>query len=143
LERSPPFHPDSHVRARRHLTRTATFVLAEDHRTAPVSAANRAMLHYAVKLTRASASIRRFDVERPDRRRVLARGPSGYLSGGLVLQLREPPADGLGVELEDFWEPEELIITREDLAAASARLRESAVREQPRPARDHDREEHA
>ena len=39
-------------------------------------------------------------------------------------------ADGLGVELEHFWDLEELTMTREELAGASARLRESR-QEQP------------
>lgn len=108
-----------------------------------MSAADGLMLAYAVKLTRASATIHRSDVDA-----LLAVG----FAEAAVLDICQVVsyynyvnrlADGLGVELEDFWEPEELTMTREELAAASARLRGSDQREQQPGQRPHGRKERA
>ncbi|MCB1033715.1 MAG: peroxidase [Acidobacteria bacterium] len=78
--------------------------LAEDHRRAPISDAEKAMLDYALKLTREPWAMERSDVE--------ALKAVGW-DDTAVLDIAQVTAyyayvnrlaDGLGVELEDFWE---------------------------------------
>lgn len=78
--------------------------LIEDHRQAPVTSAERAMLDYAVKLTREPWAMREEDVERLRQ---------AGLNDTAILDLCQITgyynfvnrlADGLGVELESYWE---------------------------------------
>ena len=77
--------------------------LAEDYRTAPLSAADRAMLDYAVKLTREPWAMKSADV-------TLLR-EAGF-DDTAILDIAQVSAyfayvnrlaDGLGIELEGYW----------------------------------------
>jgi len=97
--------------------------LALDFRSAEVEAADAEMLAYAVKLTRAPAEIGKDDVDRLRE--------SGFTEAGIldICQVTayynyvNRLADGLGVELEDFWTSEELTMGADDFREASARRR--------------------
>ena len=78
------------------------------------------MLRYAVKLTREPSGMGRNDVERLT--------GAGF-SDAAVLDICQVVsyynyvnrlADGLGVELEDFWEAEDFTVTEEEFAAIRA-----------------------
>lgn len=78
--------------------------MASDYRSAPISEAERAMLDYAVKLTREPWTMTRDDVEALRR--------AGW-SDTAVLDINQVTgyyayvnrlADGLGVELEGIWD---------------------------------------
>ena len=78
-------------------------------------AADRAMIDYALKLTRAPHRMRGEDAD--DLR-------SAGFADAAILDVCQVVAyynyvnrlaDGLGVELEDFWQEAELIVTREEL----------------------------
>jgi uncharacterized peroxidase-related enzyme len=82
--------------------------LVADYQQAEISAADRAMLAYAVKLTRAPAAIAPADVE--------ALRHVGF-SDAAVLDICQITAyyafvnrlaDGLGVELEDYWNEQQV-----------------------------------
>jgi len=101
-------------------SRALSRALAFDHRAAELGAADRAMLDYAVTLTRTPASVSSDDVEAL--RRV------GF-SDAAVLDICQVTAyynyvnrlaDGLGVELEDFWRGEELTMGREEFEEAAS-----------------------
>ena len=83
--------------------------LAADYRRAPVSDADRAMLDYADKLTREPWAMKEADLEPLrsagfDDRAILDIAQSvAYFA--FVNRL----ADGLGVELEAYWDPEEIL----------------------------------
>ena len=88
-----------------------------DYATADLSTADRALLDYAVKLTRTPAQMQRDDTERLRR--------EGF-SDAAILDVCQVVAyynyvnrlaDGVGVELEDFWNEADLIVTREELEA--------------------------
>ncbi len=77
--------------------------LKRDYRKAPISSADRAMLDYAVKLTKAPWEMAQEDVDK-------LRG-EGF-SDGAILDINQITgyynfvnrlADGLGVELESYW----------------------------------------
>jgi uncharacterized peroxidase-related enzyme len=89
--------------------------LVRDHATAELSTADRAMLDYAVKLTRTPGQVQRDDTDRLRR--------EGF-SDAAILDVCQVVAyynyvnrlaDGLGVELEDFWTEEDLTVTRDEL----------------------------
>ena len=93
--------------------------LARDYRTADLAPDDRAMLEYAVKLTRTPADITAEDVA--------ALGAAGF-GDAAVLDICQVTsyynyvnrlADGLGVELEPHWETHELTITPEEFQARS------------------------
>ena len=95
--------------------------LARDHTTAPLSDRDRAMLDYAVKLTRTPADVGEADA---------AKLRSAGFDDVAILDICQVVAyyayvnrlaDGLGVELEDFWAGEELTITRAELDALEGR----------------------
>jgi len=97
--------------------------LARDHRSARLTVADRAMLDYAVKLTRAPAEISAADVEG-----LRAAG----LSDAAILDVCQIVAyynyvnrlaDGLGVELEPFWSEDDLVLPRAEFEALAARRR--------------------
>ncbi len=78
--------------------------LADDYRTAALSAADRAMLDYAIKLTHEPWSMEEADVERLRE--------AGF-NDTAILDIAQITAyyayvnrlaDGLGVELEAYWE---------------------------------------
>lgn len=86
---------------------TLAKVLQEDFRAAALTDADRAMLEYVVKLTRVPWEMEEADVE-------ALRG-AGF-GDGAILDINQVAAyfayvnrlaDGLGVELEDFWGEEE------------------------------------
>ena len=72
--------------------------------SAEITEAERAMLHYAVKLTRSAHTVQQEDIDRlreyqfSDRAILEMNLIAGYFA--LVNRL----ASGLGVELEDFWQ---------------------------------------
>jgi uncharacterized peroxidase-related enzyme len=87
--------------------------LASDYRTAPLDVPDRAMLDYAVKLTRAPQEVGEADV---------ARLKEVGFDDTAVLDICQVAsyynyvnrlADGLGVELEEGWRPEQLTLDRE------------------------------
>jgi uncharacterized peroxidase-related enzyme len=85
--------------------------LARDWRTAALSDQDRAMLGYAVKLTRTPAAIRGPDVQALRR---VGFDDAAILDVCQVVAYYNYVnrlADGLGVELEDFWTDDELTIT--------------------------------
>ncbi len=97
--------------------------LARDYRAASISDADRAMLDYAVKLTRTPSAV--------DAEDVAALRAAGF-DDAAVLDVCQVTsyynyvnrlADGLGVELEDFWTPEELTVTPEEFRARRAPMR--------------------
>ena len=78
--------------------------LATDYREAEISEAERAMLDYAVKLTLEPSKMVRDDV---DALRRAGFDDTAILDLNLVTSyyaFANRLADGLGVELEDFWE---------------------------------------
>lgn len=102
---------------------TLSLALATDHRTAELADADRAMLDYAIELTRAPAAIEEADVRKL---RDVGFTDAAVLDICQVVSYYNYVnrlADGLGVELEDFWESEELTMTREEFDAACARRR--------------------
>jgi uncharacterized peroxidase-related enzyme len=99
-----------HGAALRRLTRNEELVktLWDDYRRADLSAQDRAMLDYAVKLTSTPWEMSREDIERlreagfTDAAILDINQVAGYFN--LVNRL----IDGLGVELESGWRPDEL-----------------------------------
>ena len=78
------------------------------------------MLQYARKLTRNPASISRLDV---DRLRELGFENRGILDICQVVSYYNYVnrlADGLGVELEEWWTNEDMVMTREEFEATLA-----------------------
>ena len=95
--------------------------LAEDYTSAPIDPADRAMLDYAVALTRSPGSMGESDV-------AVLRG-AGF-EDGAILDICQVAAyynyvnrlaDGLGVELEETWRPEDLTMSRAMFDAQRAR----------------------
>jgi uncharacterized peroxidase-related enzyme len=89
--------------------------LARDYRTADLDDADRTMLSYAVKLTRAPCSIESGDA---DALRRVGFDDTAILDICQVVSYYNYVnrlADGLGVELEPSWKDEELTITRAEL----------------------------
>ena len=92
------------------MTKNASLVedLTSDFRRAPVSVTDRAMLEYATKLTHEPWNMKETDVA--------ALREAGF-SDEAILDINQVAsyyafvnrlADGLGVELESFWESEKL-----------------------------------
>ena len=95
--------------------------LAEDYVSAPIDQPERVMLDYAVALTRSPGSMRESDVA--------ALRVAGF-EDAAILDICQVAAyynyvnrlaDGLGVELEDAWPPEELTMSRAVFDARRAR----------------------
>jgi len=84
-----------------------------DYANAPLAPEDRALLDYALKLTRTPAAVSEEDVQRlrehgfDDRAILDACQVAAYYN--YVNRL----ADGLGVELEDDWREEDLTVTKE------------------------------
>ncbi len=89
--------------------------LALDYRDARLSGPDRAMLDYALRLTREPAAIREADVE--------ALRQAGFPDAAIldICQVTSyynyvnRLADGMGVELEDWWTSAELTVTPDDM----------------------------
>jgi uncharacterized peroxidase-related enzyme len=75
------------------------------------------MLDYAVKLTRSPAQVQRDDTERLRREGFDDAAILDVCQVVAYYNYVNRLADGLGVELEEFWTAEELSITREELEA--------------------------
>ena len=89
--------------------------LALDYTTAPLEPADRAMLDYAVKLTREPASMTRDDVERLRAAGFSDRAVLDVCQITCYYAYVNRLADGLGVDLEPWWSADELTITLEEL----------------------------
>lgn len=83
--------------------------LAADYRRAELSAADRAMLDYAVKLTREPASVTGEDVQRLRDAGFDDRAILDICQVTCYYNYVNRLADGLGVELEGYWRAEELV----------------------------------
>jgi uncharacterized peroxidase-related enzyme len=94
--------------------------LVRDHTTAGLSTADQALLDYAVKLTRTPAQVQRDDIEGLRREGFDDAAILDVCQVVAYYNYVNRLADGLGVELEDFWTDEELIIGRGDLDAMVA-----------------------
>lgn len=94
--------------------------LAIDYRSAVVSGADRAMLDYAVLLTRSPAAVGQEAIE--------ALRSAGFEDTAILdicqvvsyYNYANRLADGLGVELEDFWSDEALTLTSTEFEQARA-----------------------
>ena len=75
------------------------------------------MLDYAVKLTRTPARVQRDDTERLRREGFDDAAILDVCQVVAYYNYVNRLADGLGVELEDFWTEEDLTITRVELEA--------------------------
>jgi uncharacterized peroxidase-related enzyme len=92
-----------------------------DPTTAGLSAADRAMLDYAVKLTRAPETMGAGDAR--------ALREAGFEDAAILdvcqvvayYNYVNRLADGLGVELEEFWNEDDLTLTRQELDERRAR----------------------
>jgi uncharacterized peroxidase-related enzyme len=92
--------------------------LAIDYRTAVVSVADRAMLDYAVLLTRSPAAV--------EPKSIHALRDAGFEDTAILdicqvvsyYNYVNRLADGLGVELEDSWSDEALTLTRKEFEQA-------------------------
>ena len=95
--------------------------LATDYRSAPLTGQDRAMLDYAVKLTREPDAITGDDVE--------ALRAAGFDDAAIldVCQVASyynyvnRLADGLGVELEPWWGEDDLTVSRADFERRAGR----------------------
>jgi uncharacterized peroxidase-related enzyme len=86
--------------------------LATDYRSAPLSERDRAMLDYAVKLTREPRAVTAADV---GTLRSVGFDDTAVLDVCQVVSYYNYVnrlADGLGVELESWWRDEELTVSR-------------------------------
>jgi len=94
--------------------------LARDYREADLTAADRGMLDYAVKLTRQPAEVGEEDV---DRLRALGfedRAILDICQVAAYYNYVNRLADGAGVELEPHWTEEEMTVTHDEWAAREA-----------------------
>lgn len=95
--------------------------LALDHESAELDAPDRAMLDYAVKLTRTPRDIGAADI---DRLREAGFDDTAILDICQVASYYNyvnRMADGLGVELEDAWGEEDLVLTRSEFEGRARR----------------------
>jgi uncharacterized peroxidase-related enzyme len=93
---------------------TVPRALARDYTRAEVSDRDRVMIEYAVKLTRSPHSIGPKDI---DRLREAGFDDTATLDICQVVSYYNYAnrlADGLGVELEEFWNEDDLTITRSE-----------------------------
>lgn len=91
--------------------------LARDYRSAEISDADRAMLDYAVKLTRSPHSIVQSDIEGLRALGFEDRAVLDICQVTSYYNYVNRLADGLGVELEESWAGQELTLTREEFQA--------------------------
>jgi uncharacterized peroxidase-related enzyme len=88
--------------------------LARDHESAEVSEQDRVMLDYAAKLTRSPYSVGESDVQRLQDVGFDETGILDICQVVAYYNYVNRLADGLGVELENFWRDEDLTMTREE-----------------------------
>ncbi len=89
--------------------------LVLDYAMAPLDPADRAMLDYALKLTRDPASMEPADVEALEAAGFSERAVLDVCQITSYYAYVNRLADGLGVDLEPWWEDEDLTITRDEL----------------------------
>lgn len=102
--------------------------LATDYRTAELDSRDRAMVEYAVKLTRSPHGVDESDV---DRLRRAGFDDTGILDICQVVSYYNyvnRMAEGLGVELEEDWRPEDLTMTPEEFEDRVRRRGRGTVR---------------
>ncbi len=80
--------------------------LATDHTRASLSASDRAMLDFAVKLTLRPAAVEAHDIERLREAGFDNRAVLDIVQVTAYFAFANRLADGLGIELEDYWEQE-------------------------------------
>jgi uncharacterized peroxidase-related enzyme len=88
--------------------------LARDYESAEISEQDRAMLDYAAKLTRSPYSVGESDVQRLHDVGFDETGVLDICQVVAYYNYVNRLADGLGVELENFWRDEDLTMTREE-----------------------------
>jgi uncharacterized protein YciW len=101
--------------------------LAHDHQSADVCEQDRAMLDYAAKLTHSPHQVGESDIQSL---RDVGFDDTGILDICQVVSYYNYVnrlADGLGVQLEEFWSEEGLTITREEFDRAVASRGEHAA----------------
>lgn len=81
--------------------------ISRDYRGAPISEADRAMLDYVAKLTREPWTVGASDVDRLRRAGFDERAILDICQIAAYYAYVNRLADGLGVELEDYWQGEE------------------------------------
>lgn len=86
--------------------------LARDYHDAELSPADRAMLDHAVKLTREPGSIAAGDIQRLRDAGFSDRAIHDICQVTAYYNFVNRMADGLGVELEDYWQDEEIVRTQ-------------------------------
>lgn len=91
--------------------------LARDYRTAEVGEADASMLDYAVALTLTPWAVGEGDVERLRSRGFDDTAILDICQVTAYYNYVNRLADGLGVELEAFWEEQELTLTAEEFEA--------------------------
>jgi uncharacterized peroxidase-related enzyme len=91
--------------------------LARDYTNADLRNADRAMLDYAVKLTRTPGAVDEADVSTLKAVGFDDRAVLDICQVTAYFNYVNRLADGVGVELEEYWTPDDLSITRKDLAA--------------------------
>ena len=90
--------------------------LALGERPGDLDPADTAMLHYAVKLTRTPGQMSAGDVEALRSHGFDDRGILDICQVVSYYNYVNRLADGVGVELESHWKPEELTVSEEDMA---------------------------
>lgn len=103
--------------------------LAKDHRAAELDEGDRVMIEYALKLTRSPHSVDESDI---DRLRGAGFDDTGILDICQVVSYYNyvnRMAEGLEVELEEDWEPEDLTMTREEFEERVLRRRQGTVQD--------------
>jgi len=90
--------------------------LAKDYREAELSGADRAMLDYAVRLTRTPGRMAEADVEALREQGFEDRAILDICQVTAYYNYVNRLADGAGVELEDRWSEEEMIVTHAEWA---------------------------
>jgi uncharacterized peroxidase-related enzyme len=91
--------------------------LALDYASAELGVSDRAMLDYAVKLTRTPRDIDGADIERLREAGFDDTAVLDICQVTSYYNYVNRMADGLGVELEDVWTEEEVILTRAEFEA--------------------------
>lgn len=101
--------------------------LAKDYRAAELGLEDRAMVEYAVKLTRSPHSVNESDIERL---REAGFDDTGILDICQVVSYYNyvnRMAEGLGVELEEDWDAADLTVTRAEFEDRARRRRRGTV----------------
>jgi len=91
--------------------------LARNYREVDLDAADRVMLDYVVKLTRTPGAMCESDVTALKQSGFDDRAILDICQVAAYYNYVNRLADGVGVEMEEYWTPDELSVTREDFAA--------------------------